>query len=85
MRKVDVFELPREVNANYFALCPVCAAKCHEFVFHRPDNARDKLRQLFEKIGDASELPVTLGKEAATIRFVEIDAFDLREAIKATT
>ncbi|MCC6694360.1 MAG: hypothetical protein IT365_01905 [Candidatus Hydrogenedentes bacterium] len=85
MRKVDVFESPREVDANNFALCPVCAAKCHEFVFHRPDNARDKLRQLVVRIGDASTLPVTLAKESATIRFVEIDAFDPRKAIKATT
>lgn len=76
--KVEAFDLPKEHEANHLALCPVCAAKYDEFVFHGPDDARDKLRDAFTHSGDALELSVTLGKESATIRFVQSHAIDLR-------
>ncbi len=79
--KVEAFDLPKELDANYLALCPVCAAKYDEFVFHGSDDARDTLRDAFAQIGDALELPVTLGEESATIRFVQSHAIDLRAMV----
>jgi hypothetical protein len=79
--KVEAFDLPKEHSANHLALCPVCAAKYDEFVFHGPDDARDKLRDAFARMDGALELPVTLGEESATIRFVESHAIDLRATL----
>jgi hypothetical protein len=81
--KVEAFDLPKEHNANHLALCPVCAAKYDEFVLHGIGDARGKLRQAFCDMGDALELPVTLGKEIATIRFVESHAIDLHASTGA--
>jgi hypothetical protein len=78
--KVEAFELPKELDANYLALCPVCAAKYDEFVFHGHNDARGALLQMFGE-SDSLELSVTLGQENATLRFVESHAIDLREAI----
>ena len=80
--KVEAFDLPQEHSANHLALCPVCAAKYDEFVFHGPDDARTKLRRAFSDREDALELPVMLGEETATIRFVETHAIDLSAAIR---
>lgn len=79
--KVEAFDLPGEHSANHLALCPVCAAKYDEFVFHGPDDARDKLRDAFARMDGALELPVTLGEESATIRFVQSHAIDLRATV----
>jgi len=79
--KVEAFDLRDEYSANHLALCPVCAAKYDEFVFHGPNEARDKLLDTFAQMGDTLELPVTLGEEFATIRFVQSHAIDLRVAI----
>jgi len=80
--KVEAFDLSGEHNANHLALCPVCAAKYDEFVFHGPDDARDKLRDAFAQMEDVLVLPVILGEETATIRFVQRHAIDLRAAVQ---
>ena len=83
--KVEAFDLVGEHGANHLALCPVCAAKYDEFVFHGPSDARGNLRQAFLQMGDALELPVLLSGESATIRFVKDHAIDLRASIKVTS
>jgi len=83
--RVEAFELPIEDKSNHLALCPVCAAKYEEFVFHGQDDARDRLREVFIEMESDLELPVTLGDENATIRFVETHAIDLRSVVNAST
>jgi len=83
--KVEAFDLAGEYGANHLALCPVCAAKYDEFVFHGSDDARDRLRDVFAQVDDTLELPVALGEESATIRFVQSHAIDLRASIDTTS
>lgn len=67
--------LPKEYEAQHLALCPLCAAKYDEFV-KKDDEA---MRALKEKIFNAvnGEIPITLGDEKTSIRFVESHLLDL--------
>ena len=67
--------LPKEHEAQHLALCPLCAAKYDEFV-KKDDEA---MRALKEKIFNAvnGEIPITLGDEKTSIRFVESHLLDL--------
>lgn len=71
--------LSKELEAQYLALCPVCAAKYNEFL--TCDEAAQA--DLHQKIVDSEELeiPITLGDEKTTIRFVETHFHDLKTII----
>lgn len=80
--RVRAFNLTAIHPCNYFALCPVCAAKYLEFVVKDPGNARKALEDAFlTRAGAGLELPVQLGSEDATIRFVGRHAEELRGTI----
>jgi hypothetical protein len=71
--------LPKEHEAQYLALCPLCAAKYREFIISEP-LAMDELK---EKIANSEgcEIPILLGNEEASIRFVETHHHDLKVII----
>ena len=54
--------LPKEHEAQYLALCPVCAAKYDEFV-KTDDEAMAKLREKITSSEDCG-VPILLGNEA---------------------
>jgi hypothetical protein len=70
----------KEHDAQHLALCPLCAAKYKEFI-KKDDDSLVKLRKLILKSSEL-ELPITLGKEDATIRFVETHLMDLKSIIQ---
>jgi hypothetical protein len=71
--------LPKEHEAQYLALCPLCAAKYKEFV----ENDDDVMAELKEAIISAEdcEIPISLGEEKTSIRFVETHFHDLKAII----
>ena len=72
--------LPKEHEAQYLALCPLCAAKYVEFV-KNVDNEMDNLRK---KIIDSEDtkISISLGDEETNIRFVETHFCDLKVTIE---
>jgi hypothetical protein len=68
--------LPKEHEAQYLALCPLCAAKYDEFV--KTDD--EVMAELREEIASAEdwEIPISLGDEQTSIRFVETHLHDLK-------
>lgn len=68
--------LPKEHEAQYLALCPLCAAKYDEFV--KPDD--EVMAELKKEIVSAEdfEIPISLGDEQTSIRFVETHLHDLK-------
>jgi hypothetical protein len=73
--------LPAEHHALFLALCPVCAAKYKEFV--KRDEGEDK--RVRGTIASAKEpvIPLTLGSENATLRFVDSHFIDLQAVLQA--
>jgi hypothetical protein len=59
--------LPKEHEAQYLALCPLCAAKYHEFIT-TVDESMDKLKDKIANI-KKYEIPISLGDEETSIRF----------------
>ena len=83
---VEIFTeqyLPRELEAQYLALCPSCAAKYKNFVKNN-EAAMNALRDaiLNAKVADGFEAPITLDEPAA-IRFVATHLFDLQTILQA--
>jgi hypothetical protein len=68
--------LPYEYHAFYLALCPVCAAKYKEFVKHDPE-ASTLLKGALSA-AKTPLVPLSLGEEAASLRFVETHFIDVR-------
>jgi hypothetical protein len=68
--------LPKEHEAQYLALCPLCAAKYDEFV-KTDDEAMAELREEIVSVEDY-EIPISLGDEQTSIRFVETHLHDLK-------
>jgi hypothetical protein len=68
--------LPKEHEAQYLALCPLCAAKYEEFV-KTDDEVMAELREKIVSTED-SKIPISLGDEQAEIRFVETHLHDLK-------
>ena len=68
--------LPKEHEAQYLALCPLCAAKYQEFVKTVPE----AMAVLKDEIINAEgiEIPIFLGNEKTSIRFVETHLHDLQ-------
>jgi hypothetical protein len=73
--------LPKEHEAQYLALCPLCAAKYDEFI-KTNDAVMTKLRDAIVSADDC-EIPISLGDEKTSIRFVETHYHDLKVIIKA--
>lgn len=68
--------LPKEHEAQHLALCPLCAAKYGEFV--KMDRVvMDKVKEAIVTAKDL-EIPISLGDEKTSIRFVERHLHDLR-------
>jgi hypothetical protein len=67
--------LPKEHEAQYLALCPLCAAKYNEFV-KTDDEVMAELRKEIVSAEDY-EIPISLGDERTSIRFVETHLHDL--------
>jgi hypothetical protein len=72
--------LPKEYEAQYLALCPVCAAKYKEFV----KNDRSEMIELRESIisTEDCEIPITLGDTRTSIRFVETHFHDIKHILE---
>jgi len=72
--------LPKKLVAQYLALCPLCAAKYDEFV--KTDDA--VMAELREEIvsSENCEIPISLGDEKTSIRFVATHYHDLRSIIE---
>lgn len=68
--------LPKEHEAQYLALCPLCAAKYDEFV-KTDDEVMAELREEIVSAEDF-EIPISLGDEETSIRFVETHLHDLK-------
>ena len=75
--------LQKEHEAQHIALCPLCAAKYQEFIKGSPE-AMDKLKlQMLQS--NESEIPIKLGTEITSIRFVETHFHDLQTILKQST
>jgi hypothetical protein len=67
--------LPKELEEQYLALCPLCAAKYKEFIKNDPSSS-DKFYQILKNCKE-TEVPLTLGSENTTIQFVEKHFLDI--------
>lgn len=81
--KKEVFSrkyLPKENEAQYLALCPVCAAKYEEFI--KTDD--DIMAELKEAIvsSDDCEIPISFGNQKTSIRFVETHYQDIKSILE---
>lgn len=71
--------LSKEHEAQYLALCPVCAAKYQEYVI----SDQEKMKRLIQDILAAEDcvVPVTLGDHRVDIRYVQSHFYDLKHII----
>ncbi|MCY4047635.1 MAG: hypothetical protein OXF42_05990, partial [Candidatus Dadabacteria bacterium] len=74
--------LLKEHEAQYLALCPLCAAKYEEFV-KTDDNVMAELKEAIVNAEDC-EVPISLGNQKTSIRFVEAHYHDLKVIIADT-
>ncbi len=72
---------PKEHEAQYLALCPICAAKYKEFI----KTDEQEMSGIMDTITTATtqEIPVSLGNERTSIRFVETHLHDLKTIIRS--
>lgn len=78
---VEALKFNKEHEAQYLALCPVCAAKYKEFI--KPDDkAMTGLKDAINCTEDC-EVPISLGDQHASIRFVETHLHDIRRILTA--
>lgn len=68
--------LSREHEAQYLALCPLCAAKYEEFVKNDDKAMADLRERIISEEG--CEISIELGDEKTSIRFVETHLHDLK-------
>ena len=68
--------LPKEHDAQYLALCPLCAAKYDEFI-KTEDRLMDELKDAIANT-ENYEIPISLGDEKTSIRFNEKHLKDLK-------
>ena len=66
----------REMEGQFLALCPICAARYEEFV-KRDEGAMKALKSAFLSSGDL-EIPVILGELETTVEFVETHFQDIK-------
>ena len=78
---VGAFSEPSiEYEAQYLALCPLCAAMYKEFI-KRDEDAMHKFKS---NLCDLEELdiPIRLGKVETTVRFVETHLIDIKQFLR---
>lgn len=68
--------VPKELDAQYLALCPTCAAMYKYFVKGSPETLDALTNQWMNS--DNLETPVQLGERETSIRFVEAHLHDLK-------
>ncbi|NLY02492.1 MAG: hypothetical protein GXY83_40950, partial [Rhodopirellula sp.] len=73
----------KEFEGCFLALCPLCAAKFKEFV-KRDSEAMAEFEELVRGAEDLA-VPIRLGDEEASVRFVETHLRDLRTYLKSTS
>lgn len=78
--------LPKEHEAQFLALCPLCAAMYDEFV-KQDDNAMEKFKEELIRSEDKSAadeltLPLCLGEHDTSIRFVETHWKDMKTILR---
>ena len=71
----------KEHEAQFLALCPLCAAMYNEFVKH-DERAMESLKNALINSEDA-EIPLQLGELNTSVRFVETHFLDIRTIIEA--
>jgi len=71
----------KEHEAQFLALCPLCAAMYNEFVKH-DEGAMESLKNALINSED-TEVPLQLGELDASVRFVESHFLDIRTIIEA--
>ena len=74
--------LRKEHEAQFLALCPVCAAKYEEFVKSDGD-VMAKLREAIIS-GEDCVVPIQLGEQETSIQFVETHFQDIRTILSET-
>ncbi|MBW1677796.1 MAG: hypothetical protein JRJ79_14625 [Deltaproteobacteria bacterium] len=72
---------PKELEAQFLALCPLCAAMYNEFVI-KDKGAMESLKNTLINSEDA-EVPLQLGELDTSVRFVESHFLDIRTIIEA--
>ncbi len=70
----------KEHEAQFLALCPLCAAKYKEFI-KLDDNAMESLKNVLINSKD-TEISLKLGDENASIKFVETHFIDIKTILK---
>lgn len=72
--------LPKEHEAQFLALCPVCAARYKEFV----KNDEDAMEGLHRVLKDSKniEVPLKLGELETSIRFVDPHRLDMKTILQ---
>lgn len=71
---------PKEHEAQFLALCPLCAAKYKEFVKGDENAMKGFLRALESEVN--LEIPLSLGEEETSIRFVESHWQDMKTILQ---
>ena len=71
---------PKEYEAQFLALCPLCAARYKEFI-KRDEDAIKKLKN--ELVNSTEpEIPLQLGELVTSIQFVEIHYHDIKTILE---
>ena len=70
----------KEHEAQFLALCPLCAAMYKEFV-KRDETALEELYHAL-KNADELEVPLTLGEWETSVRFVEAHSSDIKTILR---
>jgi hypothetical protein len=73
---------PKEHEAQFLALCPLCAAMYKELVKKDEAAMADLRKALLNMAVDHSEIPLHLGEIDTTIRFVETHCHDLKTILE---
>ncbi len=68
---------PKEHEAQFIALCPLCAAMYKEFV-RRDKSAVVRFKHAVMNSPDSLQIPIQLGEQKTSVCFVETHLYDLR-------
>jgi len=75
--------LEKEHEAQYLALCPVCAARYKVFIKEN-ENAVVELKEVLLAATEAMEIPLVLGELTTSIQFVETHLHDIKVILENT-
>jgi len=73
----------KEHEAQYLALCPLCSAKYKEFVKRDEDNMEEFWDTLRKTPEHSTLIPLQIGEEKKSIRFVQKHLVDLKVILEA--